>query len=706
MKKLNLLTITCLGMLYFQCNSQSTKSITYPTARKTDKVNTYHQTKVADPYQWMEELESEELKKWMLEQENLFNSYLSGSENLVEEIRAEIEEPRKKDIISAPMQSDGTFILPITRANSTGTSYYLLNPDNQEKKLLVDFDKLNDEVNTYSFNRLSPKGKYIAINQSVNKSRYNNVIFYDIEESKFLSDTITGFYGGRSFLAWDQSADGFYYSKYEVPEDPQAPLPMAQFMYHKIGTSQSDDILIFENPSNPGWVYIGSVTYDNQFLILHISTPEQIGNMLYIKDLGKPTSPFVKAVDTFENIFTFLYKNDDRLFFRSTLDAPNHRVVSISTSELTSMKWKEVIPESANAISGTYTIGSTLLLRSNVVTRTVLNAYDLDGNLKFKLEPDGSSIFMSGADRTSTRGYMTTASIVSPAAVYEVDLESGEMELFSKVNISTDPSDFTFEHTSFTSRDGTEIPIQLVYRKDLKKDGSAPVFMYGYGAFNWPAYPWQSYLRPWVQRGGIYVIPNIRGGGVYGADWYKDGSREKKINTINDFIDASEWLVESGYTSKGKIIANGGSASGLLPAIAINERPDLYGACIIDYPVLDMLRYHKFGSANWTSEFGTSDDEEDFELLKSYSPYHNIKENSCYPPTIVQVGELDNTTTPMHGYKYAAALQHAISGSCNNPVLLQIARGAGHSAGATPQDRMQTWAEQLAFLYQVMDIQN
>ncbi len=704
MKQITTKLSLLIAVIYFDCSSQTKQFHDYPFAQKIDKVNIYHGSEVSDPYQWMEDLNSPELNEWMSAQDDFYESYLASSQSMIKQFKSEIAELSEKDVSSAPLQSGEKLILPVATAGSSSSSYYLIDRNTKERDLLIDLEKLNTETKTYSFNNLSPAGAYLCFSETVNKSRYANLYFLDINKKQTLRDTINGYYFGRSFMAWNQDASGFYYSKYEVPKDPQAPLPRARFLYHKMGTDQEDDRLIYENPDQPTWIYASSISYDDQWLIVSIVDPGELGNRIMVKDLRKPNSQFVTLVDNFENTFTFLYKNSDRLYFRTTLDAPNHRVVAINTNQLEEREWEEIIPESEEVISGTFVVGSRLVLRSNVVTRKVLNFYDLDGNFQFKLEPDGSNIFLSRAERHSTKAYLTSASIVSPVSVSEVDLQSGQTTLYSNVDLSINPDDYTFEHSSYASKDGTEIPIQLIYKKGLKKDGNTPVFLYAYGAFNWSAFLWQSYLRPWIQRGGIYAVPSVRGGGVYGAEWYKAGSNENKQNVIDDYISASEWLIEDGYTRKGLIVANGGSASGLLPAIATNIRPDLYGACIIDYPVLDMLRYDKFGSANWTGDFGSADNEEDFELLRSYSPYHNLVEGRCYPPTLVQVGELDNTTTPMHGYKYTAALQSAVPDDCSNPVVLKIARGAGHSAGATRLDRAQTQAEQIAFLFKVLEL--
>ncbi len=684
--------------------AQTKSKINYPVSKKIPHTDEYNGVKISDPYHWMEQLNTPELNQWMLAQEEVYDRFMADKTDLTATFKSEIAEQYEKKVTYAPIQRGNNLFVPVTAPGAMSTEIYLANPENQTKELLIDLEKMNDSIKTYRTINYSPAGKYIAISESINKSRYYKVLVYDVDNRKLLDDVIEGYYGGRSFVGWKQDDSGFYYSKYNVPDNPQMPISAGKLMFHQIGKDQKNDRLIYENNSRPSWIYRASTTYDNQWLIVQVSDPAYTGNIIFVKNLLKTSTPFTKLVVDFDYQFSFLYKHSHRLYFRTTLEAPKHRIVAIDLKDLEKPIWKEVIPASDQVITGTFVIGNRLALRSSKVTKTVLNVYSFDGTYQYQLAPDGSALFFSPTDRHSTKAYMTAASILSPVSVFEVDLATGSNSLYSQVKLSVNPADYVFEHSVYKSKDGTLVPIQLIYKKDMKKNGEAPVFLYGYGAFNWAAYPWQSYLRPWVKRGGIYAIANIRGGGVYGESWHKAGSKENKQNAIDDYISAAEWLITAGYTKKGLIVANGGSASGLMPAIAINERPDLYGAAIIDYPVTDMLRYHKFGSANWSSEFGTADDPKDFKLLRTYSPYHNIKENHCYPPVLVQVGELDNTTTPMHGYKYIAALQNALSNNCGHPMMLKIARGAGHSAGATRLDQAHTQAEQFSFIYKVMGL--
>ncbi len=688
--------------IFFLCISLTAQPIQYPSAKRENTVDTYHGTKIADPYQWMENLESKDLSNWMLKQERLYYSFLKDQDDLIQDLKTEISEQFRQITRNAPVQSGNKLIFTINLPGESNNRLYVQQKGKQKKKELLNFNALNDDLNTAFLSGYSPAGRYVTYSVSINKSRYYNVRIHDVENNSTLPEEVAGVYGGRSFIAWNNEASGFFYSKYPEPEDPQAPLTRPTYRFHKAGTSQEEDILIYENPENPSWIYRGSVSYDDRYLILAISDPNHLGNKVYVKDLKKENSSFIKLVDQFEDQFSFLYKEGKKLYFRTTNQAPNHRIVAISIDKMEAKQWEEVVPESEQVISRVNVIGSKLLLLYNRGTRNIYKAYDKKGKFSFDLEPNAPFVFFSQADRASKVGYMTISTIAEPVSVYEVDLKTGKKSIYSRVKLSVKPEDIVVEHVNYPGKDGTKIPMRLVYKKGLKKDGKNPVFIYGYGAFNFTNFPWQTYLLPWITRGGIYALPNIRGGGIYGKKWYEAGSRHNKVNTINDYIAAAEWLVESNYTSKGKIVANGGSASGLLPAIAVNQRPDLYGASIIDYPVIDMLRYHKFGSANWTSEFGNSDDPEDFKVLASYSPYHNLNPNQCYPPTMVQVGEKDNTTTPMHGYKYTAALQHIQD--CGNPVLLKISRGAGHSLGATREDRIQTEAEQIAFLIKVLGL--
>ncbi len=704
MKRLTLiiLSISTIGIIDGQ--SQSIRKSEYPSTNKIVHTDTYGDTSITDVYHWMENLNSPALHLWMEKQETLYNQFLDDQKELIATFTTEIAERYDTEVTYAPVQRGQNTFIPVTSPGATSTKIYLLKPGSNEKELLIDLEQMGNETKTYRTVNYSPNGRFIAISESINRSRYYKVLFFDVEERKFIDDHIEGYYGGRSSITWKQDDAGFFYTQYEVPTDPQAALSQGEFKYHTIGKKQHEDLLVFKNEDQPSWIYTSSISFDNHWLVLQISTPAATGNVIMVKNLTQLKSDFVQLVHTFDDQYSFLYKNDNKLYFNTTHNAPKHRIVAIDLDNLQQIKWEEVIPESDNVITASFVAGKMLALRTNIVTKTVLNVYSLSGSFRYRLQPDASALSFSSADRSSTIAYMTAANILSPVTVYEVDLATGSYSLYSQVKLSLAPADYIFEHSEFTADDGKKVPIQLVYKKGMKKTGNAPVFLYGYGAFNWAAYPWQSYLLPWIKRGGIYAIANIRGGGVYGEQWHKAGAGKNKQRAIDDYLSAAEWLISAGYSKKGLIVANGGSASGLLPAIAINKRPDIYGAAIVDYPVIDMLRYHKFGSANWSNEFGTSDDPEMLQLIKSYSPYHNIASDHCYPPILVQVGELDVTTTPMHGYKYVAALQDAAAASCEHPMLLKIARGAGHSAGATRFEQARTQAEQFAFLYKVLGL--
>lgn len=691
--------VTLLTIVNLNCNGQTKSLLKYPTAERIDQIDVYHQTEVPDPYQWMEELESPELNQWITKQEMLYDSFLSKDQKVIERFKSDISELYKNRIAAPILRQDLRFQI-VNEGDKEFSKIYL--EKEERRTLLVDLNEMNDATKNTSVNSYSPDGRYLTLNESINKSRYRTIYVHSTEKNTTLSDKIDGYYNGRSSIAWTRDSKGFYYSYYIVPEDQQAKLPKAVFKYHEVGTSQDKDITIFEDTGDENLIFTGSITKDNRFLVLNIYSPNYNGNKIYVKEIDDRGRGFVKLVDSFEDQYSFLYKKDDLFYFRTNKNAPKYRVVATDQLSLSS-NWKEVIPESDKSIISNSRMGEYLALQFSEGTKNTLKIYDLNGAFKYELEPDGLSIFISG-DRHNSYSYLTKWDFTGPSSIYKLRLETGEMELHDKMELPLDPEDVITEAVEYTSKDGTKVPMRLVYKKGLKKNPNTPIFLYGYGAFGWSAYPWQGYMMSWVKNGGIYAVPNIRGGGINGTDWHKMGSRKNKQKTIDDYISAAEWLIDSGYSRKGLIVANGGSASGLLPAIAINERPDLYGASIIDYPVLDMLRYHKFGSANWANEFGTSDDPEDFQLLRKYSPYHNINTGSCYPPTIVQVGELDITTTPMHGYKYAAALQNALSNSCGSPVLLKISRGAGHSAGATRKDRIQTQAEQMAFLFKVLQL--
>ncbi|MFB3132712.1 MAG: prolyl oligopeptidase family serine peptidase, partial [Rhodothermales bacterium] len=460
-------------------------------------------------------------------------------------------------------------------------------------------------------------------------------------------------------------------------------------------------------PDDPNLSFTLRVTHDGRYLLLMASESggsfNGLDDRLFYKDLHDGYSEVKELFENTDATYAFEGNNGTHFWIRTTHRAPQARLVEVDIERPEPAHWNEVIPEADAAMQAVSVIGDRFVVQYVKDARTIARIYDFRGQLHHEIDHLAPSMFGFADHPDSHETYYSASQLYDPGTSYRLDVRTGETSLYFRPELVHHPDDFVTRQVFFESKDGTRVPMFILHRKDLEFDGAHPVFLYGYGAWAWSAFPWQRHMVPWMELGGVYAVVNIRGGGEYGEAWHQDGIRQKKQNGIDDFIAAAEWLIENNYTSPSKMIANGGSASGILPGAAIIQRPDLFGAAVINYPTLDQLRYVEFGSArSWIPEFGTPEDPDDFEALYAYSPYHNLKEGVCYPPTWIQVGDKDDTTTPMHGYKFTAAMQAAQG--CDNPVLLKIAWGAGHSAGLTPEQRRETLAEELAFLIKVLDV--
>ena len=682
----------------------SAQPLDYPPAPRVDHTDTYHGVAIADPYRWMEDLADPALHAWMHAQDDLRAAYLADSA-LVQRLYHRIAGLTPASARSAPTQrGSATFYYERTAGQATSNLFVAEDPP----RLLLDLDALNQGEQSASVGSFSPHGRYLTLDQAQNQSRWQQVQVHRVADGVALPEVLTGYYSGRSTVAWTHDEAGFFYVRYPVPDDPQAPLGVGRIFYHRLGTPQEEDRLVYERPEDPALRYGLRVTRDGRYLVVSASTSGSFSGLserIFYRDLQDPDAETVELFPGLAAGFSFEGNSGRRFWIRTTHEAPRMRLVGVSLDAPAPARWQMMIPEREGIMQNVSEVGQRLVVLYIEDARTAIRIFDHAGTLRH--EPDLLAPSLSGAiwsdnyERDET--YFGVSSIFDPATIYRLDVLTGEKSIYTRPSLPHNPDDFVIDQVFYTSTDGTRVPMFLVHRKDLRRDGQNPVFMYGYGAWSWSAFPWQRHLMPWVEMGGIYAVPNIRGGGEYGEAWHQAGIGRHKQTGIDDYIAAAEWLIENDYTTPERMVANGGSASGLLPAVAVQQRPDLFGAAVINFPALDKLRYLRFGSANsWVSEFGDPDDPDDFAALRAYSPYHTVEEGRCYPPTWIQVGENDDTTTPMHGYKYAAALQAAQG--CDHPILLKIAWGAGHSYGLNPAQSQQTQAEELAFLIQALDL--
>ncbi len=685
----------------------------YPPARRGNVVDTYHGETIQDPYRWMEEMESAETKAWVTEQENLLERFL-GDVDERDALKERIETLQQAELYSTPVKAGAYYVF--TRASSVSNRPVLYAQIGLDGAPRVVFAPEGEDILT-GFT-VSPAGRYVAVYTSEGPSRWRRVRILTMPNGDVAPDELTGIHTLSGSVSWLADERGFFYTRYELPPDGEqltAPVERPRLFYHEIGTRQSEDGVVFERPEHPQTLLQHAVSADGTVLAVTIREGSDPNTVVATAEIGAdPTRAAPRRIDMPSARYAFLGSDDTTMWMYTTLEAPRGRIIAVELQGSESRAWREVVPERRETVAGGSLVGGNAvsLLGDRFVAMVLRDAqplvrvFSLLGDLEGEIELPGVGSIWGGftGDRHENEVFYAFLSLTAGRTVYRLDLDTGESSVFKRSRLAFDADAFESRQVFVTSTDGTRVPMFVTYRKGIELDGSHYAFMYGYGAFGWIAFPWyQAHVVAWLERGGVYALPAIRGGGEYGEEWHRAGIGVNRQNAIDDYIAAAEWLVEHGYTSPQKLVANGGSASGALAAAALMQRPDLFGAGVIDIPALDLLRYHRFTAAgSWIEEFGSADDPADFEVLRSISPYHNVAPGACYPPILTMVGERDETAVPMHGYKFTAALQHAQT--CDSPALLKVIRGAGHSHGTTSEQQARTWADALAFIIKSLDL--
>lgn len=697
-----------------------TPVLDYPLARRVEHVDEYHGVEVADPYRWMEEMDSEETRAWMEAEAELLERFLSevpAHAAILERIH---ELGELGSAYGVPVRGGDRFFFNRVEPGQDQPVVFVSERLGEEDRVLIDGNTYfeDPELRLSGFTA-SPDGRFLAFRVTRGQSRWGILRIIDVDSGHELPDRLETL--GSATVAWGElgGRQGFFYVGYGNYEDLEAGRsePLAEIHYHEVGTPQSADELVYSRPDEPSWLYGPAVTEDGRYLIVHVFDGGVAGNRVLYKDLMRRGAELEEIPTERGATYSFLGSVGTRFWFYTDQDAPHGRIMNldIDIDEPGLARWVQVVPEGEGGgiMAGGSTVGGNAmsltggklvaLYREDV--RGVLRVFDLEGNLEHERLLDigwiGSG-FVGRQSESEIRFSLNT--FTRATTVYSFDLESKELSPIFERDLRIDPDDFVTEQVFYKSEDGTRVPMFIAYKKGLERDGSHPVYMYGYGYASWVAVPWyQAQMLTWIELGGIYAMPGIRGGGEYGEEWHQSGIRLKRQNAIDDFIAGAEWLIEQGYTSPALMVANGGSASGSLAAAAILQRPDLFGAGMINRPSLDMLRYDKVSTfKGWTRGFGSAEDPEEFEVLYSYSPLHIIEPDVCYPPIMVMAGERDQVTPPLHTYKFVATLQ--ANRECRNPFLLKIVWGAGHSFGTTREQREETFADQLAFLVRVLGL--
>lgn len=669
--------------------------VTYPETRKSDHMDTYWGEQVADPYRWMEDDYAEETKAWVTAQNEVTFGYLEQIP-FREAIRKRLEEVWNYEKVSAPRtQGDYQYYYRNDGLQNQAVMYRKPVAGGDEE-VFLDPNKLSDDGTTsLAGAAFTEDGKLFAYAVSVAGSDWRDIYVMDTESKELLEDKILD--AKFTGIAW-KDKEGFFYSTYDKPDGSKlsALTNNHKLYYHKLGTSQSEDKLVFGDDANPRRYVGASVSEDGKILAITAAN-STTGNELYIQELGKANAPIVKVVDNMESNNYLVDHEEGELLIFTNKNAPNNRLVKTLLEQPKPENWTDVIPEEESVLSIS-TGGGKLFASYLKDAITEVRQLDYEGNVERVVDlPGVGTAGGFGAKRDESDLYYSFTSYVTPGTIYKYDIESGESTLFNKPDIQFDPEKFESHQVFYKSKDGTEIPMIITHKKGLKKDGKNPTILYGYGGFSVSLTPSFSIANTvWLENGGVYAVPNLRGGGEYGENWHLAGTKEQKQNVFDDFIAAGEYLINEGYTTSDYLALRGGSNGGLLVGAVMTQRPDLAKVAFPAVGVLDMLRYHQFtAGAGWAYDYGTADDSEEmYRYLRGYSPLHSLKPAS-YPATLVTTADHDDRVVPAHSFKFAQTLQDMQEGDA--PVLIRIETNAGHGAGKPTSMQIQEIADIYAF---------
>lgn len=672
--------------------------IEYPAAKKADQTDEYFGTVVADPYRWLEDDNSAETAEWVTAQNLITQDYLSKIP-FRDALKTRFEKIWNFPRYGVPFKKGDRYFYFKNDGLQNQSVLYMQESLDAEPQVLLDPNTLSED-GTIALANISPSndGQLLAYSISRGGSDWNEIVVMSIADKVMLSDTIL--WVKFSGISWH--GDGFFYSAYDAPAEGQKLSGANQFhkvFYHKLGTSQSEDKLIFQDTENPQRNFYAGVTDDERFVFISESQSTS-GNALYVKDMLNPNADFVKIAEGFENDYAPVDHIDGKFLVMTNFNAPLQQLVLIDPANPSPDSWTTIIPESKNVLQSVSLVGDLMLATYLEDANSKAYFFDYQGQKVQELELPaiGTLSGFSGEKGEQTAFYGFT-SFTFPSSVYKYDLSSHVSTEYTTSEVDFDPEAYVTEQLFFTSKDGTKVPMFVVYRKDLKKNGKNPVLLYGYGGFNISLTPSFSIARlPFLESGGIYVTVNLRGGGEYGESWHKAGTKLSKQNVFDDFIGAAEYLIAEKYTNPDKIAILGGSNGGLLVGACMTQRPDLFKVAIPIVGVLDMLRYQNFtiGWA-WADDYGRSDESEEmFRYLLGYSPLHNIKEGTNYPATLAITADHDDRVVPAHTFKFMAELQSKHQGS--NPVLVRIETKAGHGAGKPTSKLIEESADMYGFI--------
>src|SRR5947208_10168809 len=676
----------------------------YPPARHSDVVEDYHGTRVPDPYRWLEEPDAPETRAWIEAENRVTESYLAQIPQRAT-LRQRLTQLWNYPKYGAPFHKAGRFFFFKNDGLQNQSVLYKQASLVADAEVLLDANVLSpDGTVALSTLALSEDGRLLAYGTSASGSDWEEFHVRDIATARDRSDHLRWIkFSGAS---WTHDGRGFFYSRYPEAAD-KALTSVNRFQkvyYHRLGSAQAQDVLVYERPDQPDWGFGAEVTDDGRYVVLNVWLGTDRRNRVHYLDLRSATRPRVtgavtRLLDDFDAGYGFIGNDGPVFYFLTDLDAPKKRVIAIDTRQPERARWREIIPQGEDVLEGVQIIHDVFVAHYMHDAHSRLRLFGLDGRFlqDVALPTLGAVASISGRRKDDAMFYAFT-SFLYPTTIFRYDFTEGTSSVFKAPAIDFDPSRYETKQVFYTSKDGTRVPMFITHKQGIKLDGSNPTYLYGYGGFDISLTPsFSVILLAWLELGGVYAMPNLRGGGEYGEEWHQAGMHEKKQNVFDDFMAAAEYLIAQGYTTPAKLAVGGGSNGGLLVGAAITQRPELFGAALPAVGVMDMLRFHKFtiGWA-WVTEFGSADSAAQFPYLYRYSPLHNLKAGTRYPATLITTADHDDRVVPGHSFKFAAALQAAQAGPA--PVLIEIETKAGHGAGKPTSKVIEEQADRWAFL--------
>lgn len=688
--------------------------LTYPPAHKVDQIDDYHGVKVADPYRWLEEADSQETRQWVDAENKLTFKFLESIPQR-ESIRRRLAELWNSERFDAPIKKGGRYFYSRNSGLQNQSVLSVADSLNADPRVLLDPNALSkDGIVSLTGQSICQDGQYLAYGLSTAGSDWQEWKVKRVATGEDLPDHLKWIKWRAG--AWTRDNRGFFYGRFPEPAKG-AELTVTTFhhklYYHRLGTPQSDDILVYARPEHKEWGYEPVVSSDGSYLVITVAEGDELNNRVLYQNLGNPekpgigpeAGPVIELHMTADAHWEFIDNMGPDFLFLTNQGASHSRIVAVDPRQPAPQNWRVIVPEAADALQSAALIGGRIVAQYLKDARSSVKVFSLDGHLVHEVPLPGlgtATGFSGEADAPET--FYSFNSYTTPPTIYHYNVTTGENKLFRQPKLAFRSGDYESTQVFYNSKDGTRVPMIITHKKGLKHDGQNPTYLYGYGGFYIAITPRFSpaYLV-WLEMGGVLAVPNLRGGSEYGHEWHDAGRKLKKQNVFDDFIAAAQWLMDNQYTSRSKLAIGGASNGGLLVGACLTQRPDLFGAALPDVGVMDMLRFTKFTEGwGWVTDYGSPDNREEFKALYAYSPLHNIKPGTKYPATLVTTSDHDDRVIPGHSFKFTAALQAAQAGDA--PILIRIETQAGHGAGKPTAKRIEEASDRWAFLSRVLNM--